>query len=85
MFCLHHSDVDNLTSSPAPSLMLSSGQSSREQSLEPSQEFPSKKRKHNKGNEQIDSLLVRNLKALEEPFQEDEEELFGRQVAMSLR
>ena len=84
MLCLYHSDVDNLTSSPAASSMLSSRQSSREPSQEQPQKLPpKKKRRCNKGNEEIDSLLVRNLKALEEPSQADEE-LFGRQVGMSL-
>ena len=97
MLCFYHSDVDNLasspatssmlsTSSPATSSMLSSRQSSVEPLPEPSQGLPSKrKRKLDKANEDVDSLLVRNLKALEEPLQEDEEELFGRQVAIALR
>ena len=50
------------------------------------QELPSKiKWKCDQGNEETDSLLVRNLKALEESLRKDEEELFGRPVAMSLK
>ena len=33
----------------------------------------------------MDKLLIKNLKALDEPTQEDEEEAFGRQVAIIMR
>ena len=33
----------------------------------------------------MDKLLIKNLKALDEPRQEDEEEVFGRQVAIVMR
>ena len=94
MLCLFHSDLDDhhLNSSPSQT---SSRQSSIEpsqvsisQPLSPLQGFPLKrKRKDNRASEQeVDNLLFKNLMALEEPsMQDDEEELFGRQVAIILR
>lgn len=75
----------------------SSQTSSRQSSVEPlklpssnrnkqlSHSF-SAKRKRAEGNEDVDSLLIKSLQALDEPQKEDDEEdLFGRQVAVVLR
>ena len=51
------------------------------------QEQPPKKKKKVKGhNEELDSLLISNLIQMKEKdLSDDEEELFGRQVAATLR
>ena len=48
---------------------------------------PSLKRKRREEQlaDEVDTMLMKNLKALDHPTVEDEEELFGRQVALILR
>jgi len=88
------SQTSSRTSSIEPCSQMSS-QASSDNSQAPSNKsskesfkgLPLKrKRKDERVNDQdIDKLLVKNLKALDEPIQEDEEEVFGWQVAIIMR
>ena len=90
----HHPPSRALSSSRCNSVELSS-QASRSSSVEllsqPSssklkESLQASKMKRKRDDQEVDDLLIKNLKALEEPTKlEDEEELFGWQMAIILR
>ena len=66
------------------STIINSAELSSTVSLESVAPPPSKRKKTRVGDD-VEELLVRNLKHLEERRADDEEELFGRTVAATLR